>query len=172
MTLLISSVLFGFILFFVLRIFSKILFKPLTAHWFAIGLTLSFIFGAQISYGLIKAGMFEFSFQSDKPVYYHLVLSWLIAIIPLNLIVLPGLYWWDKRKAIKASDKNVSRIPENALLALAFCGGVLGAFLGQKLFKHKTTKASFQIKHYTVSILTILLYLGVTYKVFVSLNNF
>jgi len=168
MTLIISSVLFGFVLFFVLRIFSKIIFKPLTAHWFAIGLTLSFILGALASYGLIKVNVFEYGFQPNKPAYYHLALSWLIAIIPLNLIVLPGLYWWDKRKAIKSLDEEIKRIPENALHALAFCGGILGAFLGQQLFHHKVTKASFQIKHYAVSLFAILLYLGIAYELFIK----
>ncbi len=56
-------------------------------------------------------------------------------------IVLFVLYGWDKRQA--TVDRR--RIPENTLHILALLGGWPGAFAGQKLFRHKTRKTSFQI---------------------------
>lgn len=49
-------------------------------------------------------------------------------------------YGCDKRAATRGS----WRVPEAHLHALEFLGGWIGAFLGQKFFRHKTKKRSFQ----------------------------
>jgi len=51
------------------------------------------------------------------------------------------LYGADKSKAKKGS----WRIPEKTLLLFAACFGGLGAFLGMKIFRHKTKHTSFRI---------------------------
>ena len=51
------------------------------------------------------------------------------------------LYGVDKSKAKKGK----WRIPEKTLLLFAACFGGLGAFLGMKLFRHKTKHTSFKI---------------------------
>lgn len=51
------------------------------------------------------------------------------------------LYGADKAKAKRGS----WRIPEKTLLLFAMCFGGLGAFLGMKLFRHKTKHTSFRI---------------------------
>lgn len=49
------------------------------------------------------------------------------------------LYGLDKRKA----QKNRWRITEKTLIGVALIGGSLGAFLGMKIFHHKTKKLKF-----------------------------
>lgn len=66
-----------------------------------------------------------------------LLIIWLILI---NLISL-WMYGSDKYKA----KKNKWRIPENALLMSAAAGGGLGAWIGMKLFHHKTLHRQFRI---------------------------
>ena len=51
------------------------------------------------------------------------------------------IYGVDKRKAIR--DK--WRIPEATLLGLAVIGGAFGAFLGMRVWHHKTHKWKFRI---------------------------
>lgn len=47
----------------------------------------------------------------------------------------------DKRKA----KKNLWRIPERTLLAVAMCGGSIGTLLGMNIFHHKTKKLKFSL---------------------------
>lgn len=61
---------------------------------------------------------------------------WLLA---LNLCAL-ALYAWDKR----AARRGTRRIPEARLHLLALLGAWPGAWLAQRLFRHKTRKAAFQ----------------------------
>ena len=51
------------------------------------------------------------------------------------------LYGADKAKAKKGK----WRIPEKTLILFAACFGGLGAFLGMKIFRHKTKHTSFRI---------------------------
>lgn len=62
------------------------------------------------------------------------------------LIVLATLNFWtfaayglDKRRA----KKNETRTPEATLLLLAAVGGAVGAWLGVRLFRHKSKKKAF-----------------------------
>ncbi len=62
--------------------------------------------------------------------------AWLIAINAVTL----GMYGYDKVIAGTAR----TRIPERVLLGLALAGGTPAAIVGMLLFRHKTSKASFQ----------------------------
>lgn len=62
--------------------------------------------------------------------------SWLIAV---NAVAF-ALYGWDKRLARGGG----LRIPEIVLQTLALAGGSPGALGGQRFFRHKTAKRSFQ----------------------------
>ena len=64
----------------------------------------------------------------------------LVFYIIMNLVTFI-LYGADKAKAMKGK----WRIPEKTLLLFAACFGGLGAFLGMKVFRHKTKHTSFRI---------------------------
>lgn len=66
----------------------------------------------------------------------HVVPLWHVAVS----LVCVGLYAIDKQAA-RAGQR---RVPEAALLAWSLVGGWPGALVAQRLFRHKTAKASFQ----------------------------
>lgn len=68
-------------------------------------------------------------------------------------VVTFALYGADKSKARKGK----WRIPEKTLLLFAACFGGLGAFLGMKLFRHKTKHTSFKILVPTFMIIQFIL---------------
>jgi uncharacterized membrane protein YsdA (DUF1294 family) len=55
-------------------------------------------------------------------------------------------YHSDKRRA----EAGAWRIPEATLHLMSLVGGWLGAFLAQRVFRHKTSKVSFQIVFWMV----------------------
>jgi len=96
------------------------------------------------------------------PLGIALALTWLFWQLTLQI----PLAWWGAincaafltfgyDKAISGSQH--TRVPEIVLLALAFVGGYVGAFLGMLFFRHKTIKTSFQLKFWAVTILSITL---------------
>lgn len=77
----------------------------------------------------------------------------LLAVIGVwNLVVLI-IYGIDKRKAVRGK----WRISEMFLLVSAFCAGGVGAFIGMRLFRHKTKHAKFNILVPIAALLTALL---------------
>lgn len=74
-----------------------------------------------------------------------ILVYWLI-LVNLAAFILYGM---DKSYA----KKGARRIPEKTLLLWAFLGGSIGAFLGMKVFHHKTLKPKFAI---TVPLLMVL----------------
>lgn len=64
---------------------------------------------------------------------------WLWIII-INIIAF-WIYYYDK----KTAERGGYRIPEKVLFILALVGATPASFLGQKIFRHKTKKATFQI---------------------------
>ncbi len=66
-----------------------------------------------------------------------------ILLVYLSLINATAFFLMlaDKKKAIKGK----WRIPERVLLGAAAIGGSLGAFVGMKLFRHKTLHKQFSI---------------------------
>ena len=79
-------------------------------------------------------------------------------LIMINLVAFILMYI-DKKKAIKRQ----YRIPESVLLWSAFLGGAIGAYLGMRMFRHKTKHAKFTFG-VPVAIVTtaILLYFYIT----------
>jgi uncharacterized membrane protein YsdA (DUF1294 family) len=67
-------------------------------------------------------------------------MKWIAAIYGIVSLFTIILYGWDKRRAIKGG----SRVPERTLHLAELCGGWPGALLAQKMFRHKTQKASFR----------------------------
>lgn len=54
-----------------------------------------------------------------------------------------------------AAQKKAWRIPEKDLHTLEFLGGWIGAFFGQRFFKHKTSKKSFQAMYKLMIVMEI-----------------
>ena len=63
----------------------------------------------------------------------------MVTIAGVNLLTL-GSYAWDKHQARRGG----RRLRESHLHLMALAGGWPGAFVAQRLFHHKTRKASFQ----------------------------
>lgn len=79
-----------------------------------------------------------------KYLYYYLLAINVFAFL---------LYGADKKKA----RKGLWRIPEKTLLLSAALGGSVGAYIGMKVFHHKTQKAKFYIGVPVIFMLQILL---------------
>lgn len=71
------------------------------------------------------------------------LLVYLLAIQVVTFAVW-GLDKWKARREAR-------RTPERTLLALVLAGGAVGAWAGLKLFRHKSSKRSFQWKLVLVS---------------------
>lgn len=71
-------------------------------------------------------------------------------IAALSLITF-ALYYFDKNAAIR----NRRRTPESTLHVLAVLGGWPGALLAQRIFRHKTGKAGFQLMYWITVILNV-----------------
>lgn len=85
----------------------------------------------------------------------HLALWYLLAI---NLLAF-GMYGLDKRKA----SKGLWRISEARLLLVAALGGSLGAWLGMRVFRHKTRKMKFFVGVPLIFVLQIAAGVGIWY---------
>lgn len=89
-------------------------------------------------------------------------LWWLVTLgkLPLNLFwIFSGvsiltfiLYWQDKW----AAKRETRRTPERTLQMCALCCGWPGALLAQRLFKHKSSKASFQRVFWVMVVVNII----------------
>ena len=62
---------------------------------------------------------------------------YLLIINALGFVIMHA----DKQKA----RKDLWRIPETTLFAVAFLGGSLGCFMGMRLFRHKTKHLKFSL---------------------------
>ena len=63
--------------------------------------------------------------------------AWLLGLGTITFAV----YGWDKARARTGG----WRVPESALHTLALAGGVLGAWAGRVVFRHKTRKREFTV---------------------------
>lgn len=80
------------------------------------------------------------------------VQSWLLAVTGITFLT----YGYDKLVA----GTGATRVPERALLTLAFAGGTVGALLGMRLFHHKTSKESFLERFWLVVAVQIVVVAG------------
>jgi uncharacterized membrane protein YsdA (DUF1294 family) len=72
-----------------------------------------------------------------KEVYINFIIGYLAILTVIGFAVM-GI---DKRKAVKKQ----WRIPERTLFFIAFAGGGIGAFLGMRIFRHKTKHMEFTV---------------------------
>jgi len=84
---------------------------------------------------------------------------YLLFIAALNLLTFV-VYYLDKKAAIRGTQ----RTPENTLHLLALVGGWPGAVVAQRIFKHKTRKAGFQIIFW----LTVFVNISVTVRLWMK----
>ncbi len=77
------------------------------------------------------------------------LLPWIAGWLALASLVTFAFYAWDKRRAVR----NEWRTPEKILHLCALLGGWPGAFLAQRLLRHKNAKASFQIVFWLVVVI-------------------
>jgi uncharacterized membrane protein YsdA (DUF1294 family) len=75
--------------------------------------------------------------------------AWLVSI---NVTAF-AYYGLDKARARSTT----RRVPEAVLHGLALLGGSVGAYLGMRLFHHKTLKGTFRIMFWLIVILQVLL---------------
>lgn len=78
---------------------------------------------------------------------WHWLPSWFIAANAVAFV----LYGWDKRLARTGG----IRVPERVLHILAFLGGSAGALAAQRVFRHKTSKRSFQVWFWAICVLQL-----------------
>lgn len=85
-----------------------------------------------------------------------LLACWLASV---NVVAF-AYYGYDKARAKGTR----SRVPEVVLHAIALAGGTLGAYLGMRVFRHKTIKGSFRIIFWIIAVLQLLLIIAVLYR--------
>ncbi|PHS06013.1 MAG: cold-shock protein [Blastopirellula sp.] len=86
---------------------------------------------------------------------FYLLLGYLTLVAVLSLITFV-MYGYDKRQA----KNDGSRISEKNLHLYSFFGGWPGALAGQKFFRHKTQKTSFQIVFWVLLLVHVSIVLG------------
>ena len=86
----------------------------------------------------------------------YVVVGYLVIINVIAFVV----YGIDKRKA----KKHLWRIPEATLIGLAFIGGSVGAFLGMRIFHHKTKHIKFYVGVPAIFIIEIIIAIILTLK--------
>jgi len=83
---------------------------------------------------------------------FDVLWAWLIAINVITFLT----FGYDKMIA----GTRRTRVPEAILLALALCGGTIGALLGMSVFRHKTIKTSFRRRLWLVIAVQVALVLA------------
>ncbi len=87
---------------------------------------------------------------------HQIGLGWIGAYLGAIGAATWAVYAWDKRQA--GLDRR--RIPEAALLGLAFLGGSPVALVAMFVLRHKSSKRSFQLKFAGVAVVQILAIIG------------
>lgn len=70
----------------------------------------------------------------------RVLLILLVATLVMSVLTYVA-YWWDKRKSTRGG----SRLSERTLHLLELFGGWPGAYLGARVFRHKTKKTWYRI---------------------------
>jgi uncharacterized membrane protein YsdA (DUF1294 family) len=111
--------------------------RPATYHGL-VSLTLTVLIGAGIFL------LFRVSLS-----WPHLLAGWLVGV---NVVAF-GYYAYDKSQAGGSGQ----RVPEVVLHGLALVGGSPGAWLGMRLFRHKTIKGGFRFVFWCIVVLQLAL---------------
>lgn len=82
-----------------------------------------------------------------QPAISGLIVAYALLI---NLVTFVA-YGLDKR----AAQRERRRTPERTLHLLAIAGGSPGAYAGQRVFRHKTAKTSFQLRFLGIALLQV-----------------
>lgn len=85
------------------------------------------------------------------------VVPWLLAYLAVANLVSFAMFGADKTKARSGQ----RRTSERALLTSAAVSGTVGAWIGMRVFRHKTAKCSFQVKMMAVTALDIVVLVAV-----------
>lgn len=80
-----------------------------------------------------------------------LIPDWTLPVIAGMSVAALGFYLYDKGAAARGEQ----RTPENTLHLISLLGGWPGALIGQGLFRHKTSKSSFQAVFWLTVVLNI-----------------
>ncbi|MBK8050418.1 MAG: DUF1294 domain-containing protein [Anaerolineales bacterium] len=113
--------------------------------------------------------------RSSSPYWtFSLVAVAIVLVIALPLVFWLGLWWlWAYLIAINVAtfalygyDKAVAggeqtRVPERVLHLAELLGGTPAAFVGQRVFHHKTQKSSFQVKFWLIVVVQVLAVLAI-----------
>jgi uncharacterized membrane protein YsdA (DUF1294 family) len=83
---------------------------------------------------------------SALPIHYVM-----LYLVMINAITF-GIYVYDKQAAIN----HTWRVKESTLHLCMLIGGTLGAYIGQRILRHKTQKSSFKSVFYLLLLLQIL----------------
>lgn len=113
--------------------------QPIYAKWLAIGVLLSLLLNALFLIAAVRLNRQFELFAELTPLSIWLFVSF---VFTQNLLLVPGLYWYDKRQS---KQPHKERIPERILHILALCGGGFGALYGQRHLHHKSQKAMFKV---------------------------
>jgi len=126
--------------------------KKLTAFWVRVAVIPPIIVSFYFT-GIILSYIQKFSLSETFLMASTLFI--MVLILNINVIL---IYWFDKHVALSESSR-FSRVPENAFHVLTCMGGAIGAYIGQKVFHHKTVKQSFRKTHSYSIVISIVLYL-------------
>ncbi len=85
-----------------------------------------------------------------------LLATYLLVGVPLLSLASFASYWWDKRQAVR----DARRTPESRLLLLDLLGGWPGGWAGQRRFRHKTRKLSYQVRFFAAVALHVAATIG------------
>jgi uncharacterized membrane protein YsdA (DUF1294 family) len=130
-------------------------------QWIFLGLFLAIAFGYLFSVPILENG--SVSLGETAMTRSQIIPIGIGFLCALNFIVVPFLYWIDKRHAninrqARSKKERVGRVPEPAMHALSAVGGAIGAFTSQQMFHHKRSKSSFQLVFFGTILTSIAIY--------------
>ena len=88
----------------------------------------------------------------------YLALAYFALVAVMSLVAFAA-YGFDKQRA----RSNGRRVPEKTLHGMALFGGWPGAWIGQRLFRHKTQKLGFRVVFWLCVAVHLLVVGGVAY---------
>lgn len=133
----------------------------LTVRWVLIGGLIAAVLGTLIALPLIEQG--ELVLGPTALTKIDAIPIAFGFLLVLNFLVLPAMYWVDKRRAIinhvrRHTKIQTKRVPEFSLHFLTALGGAVGAFTSQQLFRHKRSKKSFQMMFFVTILSSMMIY--------------